>query len=261
MRNGLITLAAGALMLCAAPGAAAQSGAYINLMRTQNQQMMNRVRIYSTARSGARITRYGGSKSARGRAGGGSGTPGTSRPAPPAGGRPAAPPAASTTFRFVATSIMPQEMAGEIARTPDERAKLEKLFGELLSIYRDRLRQAGGSQNDVARAASYLVSSSYAVYYDAELSEAQFDALREHLREGFATDDKFLRASDRERQKMFETFAIVGNWINVGFGTGKERGDRAEVQKWRGIARANLENMLGAPPEKVQFTTNGVEYR
>ncbi|HEX8685635.1 MAG TPA: DUF6683 family protein, partial [Pyrinomonadaceae bacterium] len=89
----------------------------------------------------------------------------------------------------------------------------------------------------------------------------QYEALLAHMREVYAADGQFRRASDRERQKMFETFAIVANWINVGFGTGKERGDREEMRKWRDIARANFENMLGAPPEQVMFTTNGVEYK
>jgi hypothetical protein len=257
MRYGLITLAAGAVLLSTTPDAAAQSDAYINLMRTQNQQMMNRVRIYSTVRSGARITRYGGGN----KSSAGSGSPGKTRPAPPAGGGSGSPQSGTTTFRAVAPSIMPREMAGELAATPAQRPRLEKLFGDLLSIYRERLRQSGGSQNDVSRAAGYLINSSYAVYSDAELSQAQYEALLRHMREVYAADEKFRRASDRERQKMFETFAIVANWINVGFGTGKERGDREEMQKWRDIARANFENMLGAPPEQVMFTLNGVEYK
>lgn len=259
MRNGLITLAAGALLLVAAADAAAQSDAYINLMRTQNQQMMNRVRIYSSVRSGARITRYsGGRKSSGGTtrrpSGGGSGSSGTSRPAPL--------PAATTTFNPVAPSIMPQQMATEIARTPDERPKLEKMFGDLLENYRDRLRRGGAPLNDVARAASYLIAASNTVYFDTEpLSAAQFNALREHMQEVFGTDDKFRRASDRERQQMFETFGIMGAWTDVGFGVVKQAGDREAMRQWREMARANLENMLGAPPEKLKFTLNGVEYR
>lgn len=50
------------LFVRATSDAAAQSNAYINLMRTQNRQITNRVRIYSSVRSGARITRYKGKK-------------------------------------------------------------------------------------------------------------------------------------------------------------------------------------------------------
>lgn len=264
MRYGLMTLAAACLLLLAGADAAAQSDAYINLMRTQNQQMMNRVRAYSTVRSGARITRYGG---ARKSAGGGAASPGKTspgkaRPAPPAGGGHGTPLAGSTSFRPVAPSIMPREMAEELANTPAERARLEKMFSDLLENYRNRLRQAGGPQTDVARAASFLISASRSVYFDTQpMSMAQINALREHIREVFASDEKFQRASDRERQKMFETYAIVGAFIDAGFHIVKQAGDREGMRQWHEMARANFENMLGAPPEKVDFTLNGVEYR
>ncbi|HLM55230.1 MAG TPA: DUF6683 family protein [Pyrinomonadaceae bacterium] len=261
MRYGLITLAAASLLLFAGAEAAAQSDAYMRLMRTQNQQMMNRVRAYSTVRSGARITRYGGAGKS---AGGGTTSPGKARPAPapPAGGGPGSPPAGSTSFRPVAPSIMPREMAEDLATTPAERARLEKMFSDLLENYRNRLRQAGGPQTDVARAASFLISASRSVYFDTQpMSMAQINALREHIREVFASDEKFQRASDRERQKMFETYAIVGAFIDAGFHIVKQAGDREGMRQWHEMARANFENMLGAPPEKVDFTLNGVEYR
>ncbi|HEV2861538.1 MAG TPA: DUF6683 family protein [Pyrinomonadaceae bacterium] len=260
MRYGLITLAAAGLLLCAAPSASAQSDAYMRLMRTQNQQMMNRVRIYSSVRSGARITRYRGAGKTSG--GTAKGTPGSKRTAPPASGGSASPQGGSTTFRPVADSIMPHVMAQEVARTPDERPRLEKLFGEMLENYRSRLRGAGGPQTDVSRAATYLISASHDAYFDSEpLSQEEFDALREHMREVYATDAKFQRASDRERQEMFETFGIVATWIDAGFQTAKRAGDREGMRHWRGMARANLENMLGAPPEQVAFTRNGIMYR
>lgn len=262
MRYGLITLAAGALLLCAAPDAPAQSDAYMRLMQTQNQQMMNRVRIYSSVRSGARITRYGGGgktsggTAAKGKPG--SGSPGSKKPASGGGSRQAG----TTTFRPVANSIMPQVMANEIARTPAERPRLEKLFGDLLENYHNRLRQAGGPQTDVSRAASYLVSASHDAYFDAEpLSPEEFDALRGHMREIYAADAKFQRASDRERQEMFETFGIIATWIDAGFQTAKRAGDREGMRHWREMARGHLENMLGAPPEQVAFTRNGIIYR
>ncbi len=265
MRYGLITLAAACLLLLAGVDAAAQSDAYIRLMRTQNQQMMNRVRVYSTVRSGARITRYGG---ARKSAGGGATSPGKApgksrpTPAPTAGGGSGSPPAVSTSFRPVAPSIMPREMAEELAATPAERARLEKMFSDLLENYRDHLRQAGGSQTDVARAASFLILASRNVYFDTQpVGAAQRNALREHIREVFASDEEFRRASDRERQKMFETYAIVGTLIDAGFNIVKQAGDRDGMRHWHEMARKHFENMLGAPPEKVDFTVNGVEYR
>lgn len=70
MRRAAAALTAAVLLLLWGAGeAAAQSDAYMRVMRTQNQRMMNRARIYSAVRSGARVTRYRGGRDKK-RAGG-----------------------------------------------------------------------------------------------------------------------------------------------------------------------------------------------
>jgi hypothetical protein len=257
MRYRMIGLAAGGLLLCAAADAAAQSSEYMNLMRSQNQQAMSRARIYSNVRSGARITRYGeGSPAARGAT-----RPGASaRANAQSPGRPFQ--AHGPTFRTVAPSLMPREMARELARSPAERQQIEKNFEEYLAFYRGRLRQAGKPVNDVARAATYLAHASYTSYFNmGELSQPHFDALYEDMRDMFAADEQFQRASDAERQKMFESYAIVGILIIQALGRAKEQGDQDAMLHWREMARANWVNLLGIPPEQVRLTLRGIEYR
>lgn len=188
------------------------------------------------------------------------------RQAPPRGSAGVPPPAGSTgggtTFRQAASSIMPQEMAREMARTPDERQKLDHIFSDLLENYRNNLRRSGAPPNDVARAASFLIASSYMVYFDARpLSDAQYLALRRQMHEVFAGDAQFQRLPDRERQRMFEGYGITAAWIDIGYQIVKKDGDREGMAQWREMARRNLENMLGAPPEQVRFTDSGVEFK
>lgn len=168
----------------------------------------------------------------------------------------------STTFRQVAPSIMPQQLAREMAQSPVERQKLEKMFSDLLENYRDNLRHSGAPLNDVSRAASYLIASSYMVYFDIRpMSDAQYAALREQMRGVFAEDAQFQRLSDREKQKMFEGYGITATWIDVGYQFVKKAGDREGMAQWREMARRNLENMLGDSPERVRFTNSGVDYQ
>lgn len=252
MRPWLIALTASATILTGgATEAPAQSDAFMSTMRTQHQQMMTRIRITSNVRSAAR-NRY---PAQPGRS---ASRPGTSG----APSRPAASVAASTSFQPVAAPIMPRIFATEMGGTPVQLAKYEELFVNCLENYRRRLRRAGGPQNDVARAASYLISSSYDVYFDTgPLSEPVFLALRAEINDTLLRDESFRRASNHERQKMFEQYAILGAYLEIGYAMMREDNDRQGMREWRRMAKLHFEDMLGAPPAKVRLTQNGIEYR
>lgn len=189
------------------------------------------------------------------------GAPGT-RPTtlPPSAPTPSA---GSVTFRPVADQLMPRKMALTLADTPEEQKRLEDMFSEALESYRDRLKQAGLPTNDVARAASYLITACHYVANDgrAELDEGQRDALRAHMRELFSTDETFQRMNDRERQELFEDYGITATWLDAGFNIVRAAGDKEGMRQWRQMARQNFTAVLGVPPESVVFTAGGVKYK
>lgn len=171
--------------------------------------------------------------------------------------------AGSVTFRPVADQIMPQKMALSLADTPAEQKRLEALFSEALEHYRGRLKQAGLPANDVARAASYLITACHYVVNDgrAELDEGQRDALRQHMRELFSMDETFQRMNDRERQELFEDYGITATWLDAGFNIVRATGDKEGMRQWREMARKNFTAVMGVPPESVVFTAGGVKYQ
>ena len=187
------------------------------------------------------------------------GANGTRFPTPP---KPA-PAAGSVTFRPVADQIAPRKMALAFGDTPAEQKRLEDMFSEALEHYRGRLREAGLPANDVARAASYLVTACHYVADGggAELDEGQRDALRAHMRELFSTDETFQRMNDRERQELFEDYGITATWIDAGFNIVRAAGDKEGMRQWREMARKNFIAVLGVPPESVVFTARGVLYK
>jgi len=219
-----------------------------------NPQVYNRTRQTMSSRAAARAALERKRRS----------TTGTRPAAPsPSTAPPTRPAAGTTTFRPVAAQIMPRQMAQALGDTPAERQRLEKLFSELLDVYRRRLREAGLPQNDVARAASYLVTASYLVAQDdrVPLDEGQLAALRRHMSENFASDETFGRLNDRERQELFEDYGITATWIDAGYNAVKEAGDQKAMGQWREMARKNFEGLMGAPPESVVFTPDGVRYK
>lgn len=169
----------------------------------------------------------------------------------------------SVTFRPVADQIAPRQMALSFADTPAEQKRLEEMFSEALEHYRGRLKQAGLPTNDVARAASYLITACYYVVNDgrSELDEGQREALRTHMRELFSTDETFQGMNDRERQELFEDYGITATWIDAGFNLVKAAGDKEGMRQWREMARKNFTAVLGVPPESIVFTAGGVKYK
>lgn len=175
------------------------------------------------------------------------------RPRAPAPQRPA-PAGADTSFRPQAPEIAPALMAAEVARSAEDRRQTERNFSQLLSIYRQRLRAAGGAQNDVARAAAFLVSNSYETYFGTgPLTQAQFQLLRRQFAREFAASPAFQRKSSRERQIEFEIYAILGTALVAIEGATPER--------LRLMARENLVATLGVPPERLAMTENGLAIR
>jgi hypothetical protein len=165
--------------------------------------------------------------------------------------------AGTTTFKSVAPALVPRQLA---ARAPAEREEAERFFAKLLEEYREIMRRKGLPANDVARAASFLVAISHDVYSDGgDLGPAQLDGLREQMREVFAEDAEFQRLSDREKQELFENYAIIGMYLS---GVPASRGDDREwLAEMRRLARTQLEETFGVPVDRLVFTDEGVKYR
>jgi hypothetical protein len=253
-------LAAAALAACLLlPVGAAAQGTY-RPPKVYNPNVYSRTRQAMSTRAAARAAAKRRTQPVV-RGGPSGGRHPSSSPSPAPGNT--TPAAGTTTFHPVADSIMPRQMALVLGDTPEEQRRLEKMFSDLLENYRDRLKQAGLPTNDVARAASYLVTASYAVSQDerVRLDDAQLTVLRQHMRDVFLEDEAFGRMSDRERQEMFEDFGITGTWIDVGYNIVRQAGDQKAMKQWREMARKNFINLIGTSPERVVFTASGIEYK
>lgn len=186
----------------------------------------------------------------------------TTKP-PPTGGRPATPSPAggATTFRPVGKSVLPPQLARNLGKTPAERADLEQFFAGMLGAYQDMLREKGVAPNDVARAASFAIANSYSVYHDGqELSGRQMEGLRAQMREAFAEDDEFQRLDDRQRQELYEGYAIMGMYVLSMHDAAVRAGDRGLIAKIHTLARTQLDETFGVPADRLRFTDAGIEF-
>jgi hypothetical protein len=100
------------------------------------------------------------------------------------------------------------------------------------------------------------------VYFDTQFLASQpYDALRTQMQQVLASDPAFRSKSDRQKQEMFESYAIAATWIDAGFNIVKRKGDLEGMRQWKRMARQNFVNMMGAAPEEVRFTSAGAQYQ
>jgi hypothetical protein len=239
---------AGALSLILCPGpAAAQS--YGGASSSDLLGYRSSVGHYKSRSVGARVR----SEAAR-RPVARQGTGGRARPAAPA----VRTPLGSTAFRPVGPPLFPKQFAAEFPRNP----VLESYFNSLLSAYKELLQRLSVAPNDVSRAASFLIASSYFVLNDGqELDEAQFVGLRTQMREIMGSDPEFQRLNDQEKQKLYEKYAIFGMHLRTAHSLYSRSGNRKELASTKAMAREQLEDVFGLPAGRLVFRTTGVHLR
>ena len=239
---------------------------YADAYTIPRQNVSRNLRYWDSERSLSARLRARRTRSTQNRTGGGTTsstrTSGVSKRTTNTGGSSSNASAGSTTFQPVAESILPALMAQNKAGDARERKEVEQFFNKLLDAYKDALRQSGVAPNDVARAASFMLFNSLYVYRDGrELSAQQMNAVREQLREAFATDAQFQRRGNRDRQEIYESYAIMGIYLGAIYEGAKRAGDTAKVTEMRELARRQLEETLGASISQIDFTDDGIEYR
>ncbi|MBZ5513585.1 MAG: hypothetical protein LAN62_01820 [Acidobacteriia bacterium] len=163
----------------------------------------------------------------------------------------------STTFRPVAPSLMVQDLAQGMGKTPAERAQLAEAFGQFLGIFEDQAR-ADKELHDLARAAAFFLVANYAIASGREPTEKQTIAVEEKFRGGLSGSQQLGAMSDREKQKLYETLVIFGSLPVAGRNSAKEKRDAEQQKMFRRLARENIQTLLGVPVEKIHLTDEGL---
>lgn len=165
----------------------------------------------------------------------------------------------STTFRPVAESIVPAKF-GALMKSPEKGREMAKAFADHLAYHRGKVREVGIPQNDVAQATSFFIIRAYGVAMKTSLSASQAEAVRRDVREYFQASPHFRQASDREKQETYETMAILGEFISVGYQSGVILKNKEIQSGFQDLAKDQLERFLGAPLRDIKFTDQGIEY-
>lgn len=169
--------------------------------------------------------------------------------------------ATANTFRAVAPSLMPHQLAQQFGRDARHKAVLEQYFAQTLADYRAIARQRGRRPNDVSLAASFVVATCYDVLHgEGTLKEADMVALRAHLAWALPRDRKFQSFDDRRKQETFERFAILGMHLGGLRLKAEQTRDPALMRVATAMASRQLEDMFGVPAAHIRIDRRGLTF-
>jgi hypothetical protein len=164
----------------------------------------------------------------------------------------------ATVFQPVGPAFVPQELAARLGKTPQDQKYIEELLTRCLNFYTDTAQQKNVPLNDVARALNYFIATNYFVYTKgAGPTQEQMDATRDLIRTNMVQDESFQRLSDREKQQSYETLIVIAGFVDLGYGSARQSGNEKLAEQFREMAKGNLETVLGAPVERIRFTSDG----
>jgi hypothetical protein len=167
----------------------------------------------------------------------------------------------ATAFRPVAASIYPQQLAREAATNEAERKEMEAVFAMCLRNYEANMRRQGQPVKDVARAVSYFIGVNYNVLHGGgTVTPAQGVALRAGITDALGEDESFRRLSDQEKQQIYETMAVLAEFVALNISVADERGNKELAEATRSMARDNLEKLLGTSAASIRITDRGIEF-
>jgi hypothetical protein len=168
-------------------------------------------------------------------------------------------PASATRFTPVAPSIVPQELASSAGNTPERQREMKRFFEECLAIYEEDRRGKGLAVKDVALAVSYFIGVSYNIYNGgSSFSPTGGRALQAQIRDALVEDGDFATLPNAEKQRIYETMAVMGVFIVYGAGLADKSGSEDLKVMVRSVAKDNLERVLKTPASKVKITDAGI---
>ena len=155
--------------------------------------------------------------------------------------------------------VMPSRLAARLLPdNAEKQAQLAKVFDVMLQFYEKRSKQQGAPSTDLARTLSYCIALNYAYATEQEVSAKGLAELRRKIREALSSDAKFRALGDEKKRELSESLVILSHFVALGYDEAKEAGQKENMAKFKQLAQANLESMLGVPARAVKLEHTGL---
>jgi hypothetical protein len=179
------------------------------------------------------------------------------RPAPPA---PRTAPASAKALQFTpspgATAIPAMAAAYPAAKRSEVTSVLQQLLGKFGQIE----QMFGQPRHDLPTALALYVATSYEAVTGVEVTPQQARPLIAQMRGILQDAPGIAGASDAEKQKLYELFAVTGMFTATAALELKRKPDPVAGDRLKTSGRANLAQ-LGLDPDRMRFGENGLSTR
>lgn len=162
----------------------------------------------------------------------------------------------STVFTLSTPSVAPTRLASHYPST--SKPLVERTFNDLLAGYKKIERNFQVPPHDVAGAVAAFLAGSYMAYHNVDFPDEDFPPLVRQMRQVLGTSPQFARASNAEKQEMYEHLAILGMFMATTQMALKERPDAQLAANMRQAAKGYLEQFLKTDADRVKITRTGL---
>ncbi|KQW49664.1 MULTISPECIES: DUF6683 family protein [unclassified Roseateles] len=141
-----------------------------------------------------------------------------------------------------------------------QRAKLEKIYAQLMPGYHQLEQKLGWPKDDVGGAIAAVVAGNYMAMTGTELSDESVAAAGHQLRNSASVQQMLAQLSPQDRRRLYEQCAMLGTFMALANKTTQQQPANV-VANLRQSARENLRVILGSSADTVRFTSQGLQLR
>ena len=156
-------------------------------------------------------------------------------------------------FRNDPRSSSVERIGDTLGDTAEEKALVKQVIGTVKAAF-EKEAAAKGWQNNVAAAMTFFIVSNATIYHDsAEPGDEAVTALYNGVNAAIDEVAEFSRASDKDKQQIYETLIAFGAIPLATYTEGKQNGSVETVETARKLSGELIRIVLKTDPEKIRF--------
>lgn len=195
-----------------------------------------------------------------------------------------------TAFNPAGGRILPAQLSSATGKSAAEISEAKQTFDMFLDNYEKTALNDGFPPNDLAYGLEFFIVNNYIIYNDLQekspadkalmspsgdpllalqhsyskkagaVTSTAEKAVYEQLKTLLSENPAIMKLTDRQKQEFTEMLAIVTVTNYYTYDMAGKNKDAKGFAKAQSIAKQSLEQLLGAPADKIKITAKGLEF-